>query len=251
VGHGQTTSDSEWVVGFHAVLGALSSERPVEVVWLQKGRRDARLQRLLDAARERGVAARWVPRVRLDELAGDSPHNGCAARCGPQAFARLDDVIAAEGMPGRLLLVDDVTDPHNLGALIRTAAAFAVDGVIVAGPSAPPLGGAAARAAAGLLGRVPLVRATVAADVLTRLRGAGYWAFGADPEGEPIPTVRPTDRWVLCVGAEERGLRAKTRSQLDETVRVPMAEGVESLNVSVAAGILLYQLCCLWPAAGD
>jgi 23S rRNA (guanosine2251-2'-O)-methyltransferase len=96
-----------------------------------------------------------------------------------------------------------------------------------------------------------LVRATVAADVLAELRAAGYWALGADPEGEPIPSVRPTERWVLCVGAEERGLRAKTRSQIDEAVRVPMAEGVESLNVSVAAGVLLYHLCCLWPSSGE
>ena len=243
--------ESVWVVGFHAVLGALSSGRPVETVWLQKGRRDQRLQRLLDAARGRGVATRWVPRARLDELAGDSPHNGCAARCGPVELARLEQVVVAEGQPARLLLVDDVTDPHNLGAVIRTAAGFGIDGVIIAGPSAPPLGGAAARAAAGLLGRVPLVRATVAADALAQLRGAGYWAFGADAAGQPIVTVRPTDRWVLCVGAEERGLRAKTRSQLDETVRVPMVEGVESLNVSVATGILLYHLCCLWPGTVD
>lgn len=247
--HDRGTSDSDWIVGFHAVLGALTAGRPVETVWLQKGRRDQRLQRLLDAARERGVATRWVPRGRLDELAGESPHNGCAARCGPVQLARLEEVVAAEGRPARLLLVDDVTDPHNLGAVVRTAAGFGVDGVIIAGPSAPPLGGAAARAAAGLLGRVPLVRATVAADALAQLRGAGYWAFGADPAGSPVATVRPTDRWVLCVGAEERGLRAKTRSQLDETVRVPMAEGVESLNVSVATGILLYHLCCLWTEA--
>lgn len=240
-------AESEWMVGFHAVLGALEAGRPVEAVWLQKGRRDQRLQRVVDAAHQRGVAVRWVPRGRLDELAGASPHNGCAARCGPVALAPLDDIMRPDGSGGRILLVDDVTDPHNLGAVIRTAAAFGVDGVVITGPSAPPLGGAAARAAAGLLGRVPLVRATVAADVLVRLRGAGYWAIGSDAGGEPIGAVTPTDRWVLCVGAEERGLRAKTRSQVDEMVRIPMAEGVESLNVSVATGIVLYHLCCLWP----
>lgn len=241
--------EQEWIVGFHAVLGALESDRPVEAVWLQKGRRDARLQRVVDAARSRSVALRWVPRARLDALSGSSPHNGCAARCGPVALARLEDLLRPAGEPGRLLLVDDVTDPHNLGAVVRTAAAFAVDGLVVAGPSAPPLGGATARAAAGLLERVPLVRATVAADALVRLRDAGYWVVGSDAMGEPIGATRPTDRWVLCVGAEERGLRAKTRAQVDEMVRIPMAEGVESLNVSVATGILLYHLCEIWPGA--
>jgi 23S rRNA (guanosine2251-2'-O)-methyltransferase len=239
--------EEEWVVGFHAVLGALESGRPVEAVWLQKGRRDQRLQRVVDAARSRGVVLRWVPRARLDVLSGSSPHNGCAARCGPVALARLDDVLRPEGEPGRLLLVDDVADPHNLGAVVRTAAAFAVDGVVVAGPSAPPLGGATARAAAGLLERVPLVRVTVAADALVRLKEAGYWVVGSDATGESISATRPTDRWVLCVGAEERGLRAKTRAQVDEMVRIPMAEGVESLNLSVATGILLYHLCLIWP----
>jgi 23S rRNA (guanosine2251-2'-O)-methyltransferase len=243
--------ESEWIVGFHAVLGALESGRPVEVVWLQKGRRDQRLQRAVDAARERGVVVRWVPRGRLDELAGGSPHNGCAARCGPVALVALEELVRPEGSAGRLLLVDDVTDPHNLGAVVRTAVAFGIDGVIVAGPAAPPLGGAAARSAAGLLGRVPLVRATVAADVLARLRDAGYWVVGADAEGEPIGSVSPTDRWVLCIGAEERGLRAKTRSQVDEMVRIPMAEAVESLNVSVATGILLYHLCSIWPRPAE
>lgn len=238
--------DSEWIFGYHAVLGALESGRPVEIVWLQKGRRDQRLQRLLEAAQERGVATRWMPRSRLDEVAGSSPHNGCAARGGPVVFATLEEVIAPEGSPGRLLLLDDVVDPHNLGAVIRTAAAFAVDGLIIAGPSAPPLGGAAAKAAAGLLGRVPLLRNNVAADALRVLREAGYWALGADSQGQPIGLATPTDRWVLCVGAEDRGLRAKTRSQIDELLAIPMAEGIDSLNVSVATGVLLYHLCEVW-----
>ena len=238
--------DADWIFGYHAVLGALGSSRPIEAVWLQKGRRDQRLQRLLEAARDRGVATRWVPKQRLDEMAGSTPHNGCAARGGPVSFVRLDEIIAPEGSPGRVLLLDDVIDPHNLGAVIRTAAAFAVDGLVIAGPSAPPLGGAVAKAAAGLLGRVPLVRTNVAADAVRVLQESGYWALGADARGEPLASSTPTDRWVLCIGAEERGLRAKTRSQLDELLSIPMAEAVESLNVSVAAGVLLYHLCELW-----
>jgi 23S rRNA (guanosine2251-2'-O)-methyltransferase len=158
----------------------------------------------------------------------------------------LSDVIAADGAPGALLLLDDVSDPHNLGAVVRTAAAFGVDGLVIAGPTAPPLGGAAARAAAGLMGKVPLVRATVAADALSALRSKGYWAVGADASGSAVTEVKPIDRWVLCVGAEDKGLRAKTRSQIDEFIRIPIADGVESLNVSVATGILLYHLCRLW-----
>ena len=243
-------ADSDWVVGFHAVMGALESGRPVEVVWLQKGRRDQRLQRM----RRRRARPRCGDPLGSPDAARRARRRQPAQRLrGPLrpgcAGARSKTASQPEGAPGRLLLLDDVTDPHNLGAVIRTAVAFGVDGVVVAGPSAPPLGGAAARAAAGLLGRVPLVRATVAADVLVRLRGDGYWAIGSDAEGEPIGTVTPIDRWVLCVGAEERGLRAKTRSQVDEMVRIPMAEGVESLNVSVATGILLYHLCS--PLAGE
>ncbi len=232
----------EWVVGFHAVLAALESDRPADAVWVQRDRRDQRTRRVVGSARERGLPLSFVPRARLDEVAGGVPHNGCAVRVSPVGFAELEDVVAPEGNPSRILVVDHVTDPHNLGALIRTAAALGLDAVVLAGPSAPPLGGALAKAAAGQLERVPLVRASVAADALAVLKGAGYWAFGADAAGAPLPEVRPTERWVLAVGAEEHGLRAKTRSRLDELVAIPMAAGVESLNVSVAAGILLYTL---------
>jgi 23S rRNA (guanosine2251-2'-O)-methyltransferase len=241
---------SNWIVGYHAVLAAIESDRRVEMVWFQQGRQDRRIHELRSAALEHGVATRWVPRRRLDELAEDRPHNGCAARVAPVEMASLEEIIAPDGRPSCLLLLDGVADPHNLGAVIRTAAAFDVGGLIVAGPSAPPLDGAVARSAAGLLARVPLVRATVAADVVATLKMAGYWALGADMGGTPLPDVRSIDRWVLCVGAEEKGLRAKTRSAIDEFVSIPMAGGVESLNLSVATGVLLYHLCWVWPSDG-
>ncbi|MEX1310073.1 MAG: 23S rRNA (guanosine(2251)-2'-O)-methyltransferase RlmB [Candidatus Sulfomarinibacteraceae bacterium] len=235
-------SDSQWIVGFHAVLAGLSSTRPAEQLWLQDGRRDGRLGRLEAAARDRGLPIRRVPKRRLDEVAAGQPHNGCALRSAPVALRSIEDLVRPPGEAARLVLLDSIDDPHNLGAVIRSAAAFGIDGVIVAGPSAPPLGGAAAKAAAGHLERVPVVRANVAADVLRTLRDLGYWVLGAAMDGSPCPGIDPTDRWVLCLGSEQKGLRAKTKSAVDEFVAIPMAEGVESLNLSVAAGVLMYEL---------
>jgi len=232
-----------WIVGHHAVAAALSGDRSVEVVWVQRGRRDHRVREVEELARTNGVPLKLVTRERLDALADGAPHNGCAARSAPVALRPLEDLLQKDDDSGRLLLVDDVIDPHNVGALIRTAAAFGIDGVIVAGPSAPPLGGALARAAAGQLERIPIARAKVAGDVLARLREHGYWAFGAQAGAMPAAEVSTTRRWVLCMGSEERGLRAKTRAAIDEWVGIRMAAGVESLNVSVAGGILLYELC--------
>jgi 23S rRNA (guanosine2251-2'-O)-methyltransferase len=163
-------------------------------------------------------------------------------RSAPIAFVEIEDLVGPGAEPSRLLLVDGLSDPHNLGAVLRTAAALAIDGIVIAGHSAPPLGGGVAKTAAGQLGRVPLARVRVAADALVSLRERGYWVFAADAAGTPIGEVRRTPRWVLCVGAEERGVRAKTRSQIDELVAIPMAEGVDSLNLSVSAGILLWEL---------
>jgi len=235
-------SDGLWTVGFHAVLAVLESDTPVDALWLQQDRRDQRAKKIIAAARRRGIRFDVVPRARLDRVSDGVVHNGCAVRSAPVDFVDLDDVMTAEDAPARIVLLDDVDDPHNLGAVIRTAAALAVEGLVIAGPSAPPLGGAVAKAAAGLLGRVPVVRVKVAADALARLRNNGYWVFGADASGTALPDVRPTRRWVLCLGAEGRGMRAKTRSQIDEFVAIPMADGVESLNLSVSAGILLWEL---------
>jgi len=235
-------SESGWIVGFHAVLAGLEGGRPVEQLWLQDGRRDGRLGRLEAVARKHGIPVRRVPKKRLDGIAVGQPHNGCALRAAPVALSDVSELVRPEGEPARLVLLDAVDDPHNLGAVVRSAAAFGIDGVIVAGPSAPPLGGAAAKAAAGHLERVPVARVNVAADILRILRDEGYWVLGAAMDGSPSPGVDPTDRWVLCLGSEQKGLRAKTRSAIDEFVAIPMAAGVESLNLSVAAGVLMYQL---------
>ena len=236
-------SSDLWIVGFHAALAALESDRPVEVLWIQAGRKDRRIARLVAAARSRNLPFRQVPAARLDEVADGAPHNGCAVRTAAVTYASPDEVVAPEGRKSGLLLLDDIDDPRNLGAVVRSAVAFGVDAVIVCGPSVPPLSGVAEKAAAGLLDRVPLARARVAGDALVRLADRGYWVFGADAAGEGLRSVSIPERWVLCIGSETKGLRAKTRTRVDEWVAIPMRPDAESLNLAVAAGVLLYEFC--------
>lgn len=239
-------SRSSWVVGYHAVLGALKGGRRVEVIWVQDGRRDKRVSQVLNVARRQKLKVYFRSVAELDEIAEGVPHNGCVARTAPVDYRQLSEVVTADGKPGRLMLLDSMDDPRNLGAIVRSAVAFGIDAIIVAGPQAPALGGAVEKAAAGLLSEMPLVRANVAGDTLRLLAEAGYWILGADASGQDIRDVKPTTRWVLCMGSEEKGLRAKTRHRIDEWVSIPMEDSVESLNVSVAAGVLLYELCRRW-----
>ena len=239
---GEQAARADWLLGVHAVTAALEAGRSIDLIWIQKGRRDRRLQRIVERAADRNVPVRFVPRENLERIASGRPHNGVAARTAPRSFVSVEELVRPAGEAGRLILLDGVTDPHNVGAVIRSAAAFGLDGVVLAGPGVPPLGGAMAAAAAGHLERVPVARAKVAGDTLRTLREAGYWAYGAEAGGTPLWAVRPPDRWVLALGSEGRGLRAKTRAFLDDTLAIPMKPGVESLNVSVAAAILAYAL---------
>ncbi len=231
---------SDWVVGFHAVLAAVEQipER-VEVVLLADGG-GGRGRRILEAAAQRKVRVRPAARRDLDELAGGVAHNGFAARLTPIPLA---DPAALLEAPGEALIVglDCVEDGHNVGAVVRVAAAFALAGVVLSGPHPPPLGGAAAKVAAGTLPLVRIGRVGSLGDFARAAREAGFWVFGADARGRPLDTAELPGRLVLCLGAEGAGLRAKTRAALDEVVAIPLAAGVESLNLAVAAGVLAWE----------
>jgi 23S rRNA (guanosine2251-2'-O)-methyltransferase len=231
----------EWVVGFHAVLAALEGGRSrVEVVWVADGLSGARARQLLDAVRASGVRYASVPRRRLDLVAGGVAHNGVAVRLAP---APLSDPGSLLESPGPICLVglDGLEDAHNVGAVIRTAAALALGGVVVAGPHPPPLGGAAAKVAAGTMSLVRVAHVGSLGDFALAAKDAGFWVLGADSAGDPVVEVELPERLLLCLGGEAAGLRAKTRKALDGTVSIPLAPGVESMNLSVAAGVLAWE----------
>lgn len=231
---------ANWVVGFHAVAAALEHEPGrVEVVWLGEGVGGSRARHVLELARRHGVRFATVPRRELDRVAEGAAHNGFAARLAPAPLAEAEDLLSLPS-PTCLLGLDGVQDPHNLGAVIRVAAAFSLGGVVVAGPHPPPLGGAVAKVAAGTLPLVKVARVGSLGDWARRAREAGFTVLGADARGEPLPRVELPDRLVLCLGGEE-GLRAKTQRFLDGVVAIPIDPGVESLNMAVACGILAWE----------
>jgi 23S rRNA (guanosine2251-2'-O)-methyltransferase len=232
------------LVGFHAVTARLRHEpESVHEIYVDAGRRDPRLRDLTALAGQRGVRVLQVDEKRLEGLAGGARHQGVVARVDREPRpVSLDDLLQGVGQPPFLLLLDGVTDPHNLGACLRTADAMGVHGVIVPKDRSAGLSATVAKAASGAAESIPLVPVTNLARAMEQLKEAGVWLLGAAEQGEQSlfeARLEGAVGWVL--GAEGQGLRRLTRERCDALVRIPMFGQVESLNVSVAAALCLYE----------
>jgi 23S rRNA (guanosine2251-2'-O)-methyltransferase len=236
---------TEAVYGLHAVR-ALLTRHPERVlrVFLQQGRSDAKATHIEQLARAAGRTVERVDAGRLLARLGDVVHQGVVAEVLPMAAWREDDLLTAVGTsPNALLLaLDGVQDPHNLGACLRTADACGVLALIVPRDRSAPLNATARKIASGAAETTPVVTVTNLARTLGLLKDAGLWIVGADAEApQTAAEVDLTGPRVLVLGAEGGGLRALTRRHCDWLARLPSRGAVESLNVSVAAGMLLYE----------
>ncbi len=234
------------VYGLHAVQALLErAARQVQRVWYQDSRGDARLERILVLARGARIPLAAVPRAQLDVLARGGRHQGVVAAThvsAPAPDSGLPALLSGLDEPALLLVLDGVQDPHNLGACLRCADAAGAHAVIVPRDRAAGLGPAVRKAAAGAAESVPFLQVTNLARALRELQGAGLWIVGT--AGEAQDTVYTTDlrgAVALVLGGEEKGLRRLTREHCDLLVRIPMHGTVASLNVSVAAGIALFE----------
>ena len=246
---GPRGGSEEWTVGYHAVLAALQAPScRVELVWIAGGTGGERARNVLAAARARGVRFLDVPRRHLDDVAAGAAHNGFAARVAPVPYADPDELLARSG-PLCVLGLDAIEDPHNLGAVVRVVAGLGLGGVVISGPHPPPLGGAAAKVAAGSLPFVPVAHIGALGDFARHAKEQGFWVLGAEMGGPNATTLDLPERLLICIGAEAGGLRAKTRQALDGTIGIPLAPGVESLNLSVAAAILAWEWRRRYPLA--
>jgi len=228
--------------GFHAITARLRQRADaVHELYVLGGRQDARLRDLVARAEAADVAVHTVDGARLDALAGHGQHQGVVAIVDDALpHVTLDDVLEPGVTPHLLLVLDGVTDPHNLGACLRSADAFGAQAVIVPKDRAVGVNATVAKAACGAADTVPVVAVTNLSRAMREMKERGIWLLGAAAGGESLFTAELTGPIAWVLGAEGQGLRRLTRESCDRIVGIPLVGSVESLNVSVAAGICLY-----------
>jgi len=224
--------------GIHPVAEALKAHHALERLLVAQGAGGPRVQEIIDMARRASVPVRFEPRAALDRLAGTPAHQGVVALGAASKYADLDAVAGAE----MLVALDGVEDPHNLGAIIRTAHAAGAGGVIIPERRAAGVTDVAAKAAAGALEYLPVVRVTNINRALEDLKERGFWIYGLDEKAPAdyhhAEYAAPT---VFVLGGEGKGLHEQVRKHCDALVRIPVAGSISSLNVSVAAGVVLFE----------
>ncbi len=242
--------NDEVVFGIHAVNALIESapERFIEL-WLLKGREDDRLKSIIDLSKKYGISVQLAQRKVLDEKSDGEQHQGVVARVqAGKTFNEndLDDIIkstTAKGEQPFFLILDGVTDPHNLGACLRNADSAGVQAIIVPKDNAARLTGTVRKVAVGAAEFVPLVQVTNLSRTMKALQEQGVWIIGTAGETDTcLYDVKLSGPMALVMGAEGKGMRRLTRENCDQLVKLPMAGSVSSLNVSVATGICLFEI---------
>lgn len=236
------------LTGIHAVREALEAGRAVDRIVIARGRQDTRAEEIVKLARERNIPVRFEERAQLDRLAGSRDHQGVIAIAAARAAGTLEEILATankdkdHGGKGLIVLLDGVEDPHNLGAIVRTALAAGAHGVVIPERRAAGLTDAVARASAGALAHLPVAKVTNLAQTMEELKEAGYWLVGLDEHAEKNYTeVDYSSPVGIVLGGEGKGLHDLTRKRCDFVVKLPTTGPVKSLNVSVAAGVVLFE----------
>ena len=237
---------ADWVVGRNPVFEALTAGLPVKQAYVAEGaERDDRLRDILKFTAERGITLLQVPRGELDRVTGGLVHQGVALQLPAYEYADVEDVLAdAFDTDGIVVALDGVTDPRNLGAIVRSAAAFGATGVVIPSRRSASMTAAAWKTSAGAAARLPIAMATNLNRALEQAAKMGFMIIGLAGEGETPIAAAPglTGPLMIVVGSEDEGLARLVRGHCDMLVNIPIASAVESLNASVAASVALYEV---------
>jgi 23S rRNA (guanosine2251-2'-O)-methyltransferase len=239
------------VYGINPVTEALRrNSEDIKTVIIAIGREGAPLHKLLTLATEKGVSVQYWKREDLDRLAGSIHHQGVVAQCRGIRYASVEEIVAhrPQGATGDLVvLLDGITDPQNLGALIRTGHCFGVNGFVIPENRSASLSASVLKASAGAMLYTPVAMVVNLARTIDYLKDQGFWIYGADAGGSSdLNVFDRTRRVALVMGSEGKGIRPLVSKKCDFLVSIPMKGQIDSLNVSVAAGIIMHAITNLW-----
>ncbi len=236
---------NDLIIGRNAVTEALKSEREIDTLFLQRGNSNPALLRLASMAREAGAVVKEVDSKKLDYMCSGGNHQGVAASVAAHEYSSVDEILAFAEEKGEapfVVICDEIEDPHNLGAIIRTAECAGVHGIIIPKRRSASLNYTVGKTSAGALEYMRVARVPNLASVIDELKEKGFWVYGADMDGENYKAVNTDGRVALIIGSEGNGLGKLIKQKCDVIISLPMKGRINSLNASVAAGILMYEI---------
>lgn len=235
----------ELIIGRNPVLEALKSGREIDTVYIAEGDMGGSLGLIAGKARDGGIVVKNVNRRKLDAMCGGANHQGVAARAAAHEYAQIEDMLALAKSKGEapfVIICDEIEDPHNLGAIIRSADACGAHGVIIPKRRGVGLTYAVSKVSAGAVEYVPVARVPNLVAAIEDLKSKGFWIYGADIDGTPWDKVDYSGSVALVIGSEGKGISRLVKEKCDFVVSLPMRGKINSLNASVAAGILMYEV---------
>lgn len=233
------------LIGRNAVTEALKSDREIDTLFLQRGNNNPALSRLASMAKEKGAVVKEVDSKKLDFMCGGGNHQGVAAYVAAHEYSTVDDILEyalEKDEPPFIIICDEIEDPHNLGAIIRTAECAGVHGVIIPKRRSASLSYAVGKTSAGAVEYMRIARVANLASTIDDLKDKGIWVYGADMDGQDYKKADVSGAAALVIGSEGKGLGKLIKQKCDVILSLPMKGNINSLNASVAAGILMYEI---------
>lgn len=235
----------EWIAGKNPVIEALKSDRDINKIWISEGSQKGQMQVVTKLAKERNVLVQFVPKQKIDQMSKEN-HQGVIAQVAAYQYAEIDDLFnraAEKGEDPFFLILDELEDPHNLGSILRTADAAGVHGIIIPKRRAVGLTATVAKLSTGAIEYVPVARVTNIARTIDELKERGVWVFGTDvKKSQDYRRMDSTLPLAIVIGSEGKGIGRLIRDKCDFLIHLPMSGHVTSLNASVAAALLMYEV---------
>lgn len=230
------------IIGRNPVLEAIRADREIDKILVKKGSHEGSIVPIIKKAREKGIIVQEADKQKLDAVAEGENHQGIIAFAAAHEYSSVEQILAAASEENSVIVIcDKITDPHNLGSILRTANCIGAVGVIIPKRNSVGLNSVVAKTSAGAVEYTPVARVTNIAQTIDKLKDSGYWIAGADMDGEEMYKANLTGKLGLVIGSEGEGISRLVKEKCDFLVKIPMFGDINSLNASVAAAVLMYE----------